>query len=51
MRGIVLFRRRPDKEWSLTDSISFEAMREAGLTEALTGDRHLEQAGFLARLK
>ena len=50
-RGVELFRDRPDKEWSLTDCISFESMREAGLTEALTGDRHFEQAGFRALLR
>jgi uncharacterized protein len=46
-----VFRQRPDKEWSLTDCISFAAMREENLTEALTGDRHFEQAGFRALLK
>src|SRR5438876_132257 len=45
-RGVELFRQRPDKEWSLTDCISFVAMRDANITEALTGDRHFEQAGF-----
>jgi len=50
-RGVELFRQRPDKEWSLTDCISFVAMHEAGITEALTGDHHFEQAGFRALLK
>ena len=45
-RGVDLFGQRPDKEWSLTDCISFVVMEEHGLTEALTGDRHFEQAGF-----
>src|SRR3954469_24905727 len=43
-RGIELFRQRLNKEWSLTDCISFAAMRETGVTEALTGDHHFEQA-------
>lgn len=47
-RGIDLYSRRPDKAWSLTDCISFVVMEERGLVEALTGDRHFEQAGFRA---
>ena len=50
-RGISLFAQRPDKEWSLTDSISFLVMREHGLTDALTADRHFEQAGFRVLLQ
>ena len=45
-RGFDLFSRRPDKEWSLTDCISFVVMEEHGVTEALTSDRDFEQAGF-----
>ena len=49
--GLELFRSRPDKDWSLTDCLSFVAMKERGIAEALTGDRHFEQAGFTALLK
>ena len=49
--GVVLYTRRADKQWSLTDCISFEIMRQHGITEALTADRHFEQAGFTAILK
>jgi predicted nucleic acid-binding protein len=49
-RGLKLYRDRPDKAWSLTDCISFVVMADEGLTEALTGDRHFEQAGFKALL-
>ncbi len=45
-RGLDLYRRRPDKSWSLTDCISFVVMRQHSLTDALTGDHHFEQAGF-----
>jgi uncharacterized protein len=45
-RGRELYRGRPDKEWSLTDCISFVVMQDEQLGEALTGDRHFEQAGF-----
>lgn len=50
-RGVELFERRMDKKWSLTDCLSFVVMEEQGITDALTGDRHFEQAGFNALLK
>jgi predicted nucleic acid-binding protein len=49
--GISLYSQRLDKEWSLTDCTSFAVMRRDGITEALTGDHHFEQAGFVALLK
>jgi uncharacterized protein len=49
--GVDLYIRRPDKEWSLTDCISFVVMTREGIGAALTGDRHFEQAGFVALLK
>jgi predicted nucleic acid-binding protein len=49
--GVAFYSRRPDKDWSLTDCISFVVMRDRGITEALTGDHHFEQAGFKALLK
>jgi predicted nucleic acid-binding protein len=50
-RGIELFRQRADKDWPLTDCISFLVMKDEGLTDAVTGDRHFEQAGFRALLR
>jgi uncharacterized protein len=35
-----------DKEWGLTDCVSFVVMQERKLTHALTTDRHFSQAGF-----
>lgn len=49
-RGRVLYDARPDKEWSLTDCVSFVVMEDEGLTEGLTGDGHFTQAGFKALL-
>ncbi len=49
-KGIELYESRSDKDWSLTDCISFVVMREQGITEALTADRHFEQAGFVPLL-
>ena len=48
--GLRLYAARQDKDWSLTDCISFVVMHKHGLTEALTGDRHFEQAGLRALL-
>ena len=42
---------RPDKEWSLTDCISFHVMSEMGIRQALAHDIHFEQAGFDALLR
>jgi len=50
-QGIEFYRARPDKEWSLTDCISFIVMEREGIQDALTGDHHFEQAGFRALLK
>jgi uncharacterized protein len=50
-KGVELYHARPDKQWSLTDCISFVVMSEENITEALTGDHHFEQAGFTALLK
>ena len=49
-RGLDLYRARADKEWSLTDCISFVVMKELKIKAALTADRHFEQAGFEALL-
>lgn len=50
-RGFQLFRERPDKEWSITDCISFIVMKDHSLTRALTTDIHFQQAGFTILLK
>jgi uncharacterized protein len=50
-RGVDLFEKRPDKNWSLTDCISFVVMQDEGIRDALTGDHDFEQAGFVALLK
>jgi uncharacterized protein len=49
--GWELYKKRPDKAWSLTDCISFVVMQARGIADALTGDHHFEQAGFRALLK
>jgi len=51
LRGIELYDARLDKQWSLTDCISFLVMRDRQITQSLTQDHHFEQAGFEVLLK
>ncbi|MBI3823904.1 MAG: type II toxin-antitoxin system VapC family toxin [Planctomycetes bacterium] len=50
-QAIDLYHARLDKQWSLTDCTSFVVMQREEITEALTGDHHFEQAGFVILLK
>jgi predicted nucleic acid-binding protein len=45
-RAVALLLARPDKSYSLCDAVSFVLMRDRGLTDALTTDKHFEQEGF-----
>jgi predicted nucleic acid-binding protein len=49
--GVQFYRYRRDKNWPLTDCISFVVMEDEDIRDALTGERHFEQAGFTALLK
>jgi uncharacterized protein len=46
--GLDLYRTRLDKGYSLTDCISMQTMRQRGITDVFTNDRHFEQEGFRA---
>ena len=50
-RGVELLTAQLDKDYSLTDAVSFILMRERGILESLTTDHHFEQAGFVRLLK
>ena len=50
-QGVYLFRCRRDKNWPLTDCISFTVMDDEQIQDAFTADKHFEQAGFKALLK
>ena len=44
--GMSIFKQHSDKEWSLTDCVSFATMRKYGLRTAFTFDAHFKQFGF-----
>ena len=48
--GFEIYLSRSDKEWGLTDCLSFALMESEGISEALTADVHFRQAGFEALL-
>jgi predicted nucleic acid-binding protein len=50
-QGLQLYRSRQDKNWSLTDCLSFTIMKNYGCSSALTSDEHFTQAGFRALLR
>jgi len=48
--GLSLYEQRLDKDWGLTDCISFVVMQREQIQEAFTSDKHFEQAGFIRLL-
>jgi uncharacterized protein len=49
--AVELLTLRQDKTYSLCDAVSFVLMRQRGVADALTTDRHFEQEGFVRLLK
>lgn len=45
-QAFALYKMYEDKQWGLVDCISFAVMRTAGVSQALTFDRHFVRAGF-----
>ena len=45
-KAMGLLRSQTDKSYSLCDAVSFVLMRDRGISDALTTDRHFVQAGF-----
>jgi predicted nucleic acid-binding protein len=50
LEGWQLYKQRLDKNWSLTDCISFAVMKREKIDKAFTSDHHFEQAGFIKLL-
>ena len=48
---LELYSSRLDKDWSLTDCVSFSIMKKMSIVEALAHDIDFEQAGFIALLR
>ena len=44
--ALEMYRSYADKEWSLTDCVSIQIMREQNIKEVLAHDQHFVQAGF-----
>ncbi|MBF0227604.1 MAG: type II toxin-antitoxin system VapC family toxin [Desulfobacterales bacterium] len=47
-KAVKLYQSKNDKDWGLTDCISFVVMKESELYLAMTTDKHFCQAGFQA---
>jgi len=45
-KGLELYQSYQDKTWGLVDCTSFVVMREMGISDVLTFDKHFAQAGF-----
>ncbi|MBW4514828.1 MAG: PIN domain-containing protein [Timaviella obliquedivisa GSE-PSE-MK23-08B] len=50
-QALQLYAARNDKDWGLTDCISFVVMKNQNLSEAVTADEHFVQAGYQALLR
>ena len=51
LNALAFYEQREDKEYTLTDCISMNAMRSESLTEVLTNDHHFDQEGFTILIK
>ena len=45
-QAFKLYQTRNDKEWGFIDCVSFVVMKEKGILQALTFDKHFAQTGF-----
>jgi len=45
-KALTVYEQHQDKSWGLVDCASFVLMQDKNVYQALTSDRHFEQAGF-----
>lgn len=50
-RAFEMYRTHEDKDWGMTDCLSFVVMREREVADALTSDGDFSQAGFNALMR
>ncbi|MBC8030903.1 MAG: type II toxin-antitoxin system VapC family toxin [Pyrinomonadaceae bacterium] len=50
-KAFDLYKSHFDKQWGLIDCVSFVVMKELAIIDALTADKHFEQAGFNVLIK
>ncbi len=50
-QAVALLLERADKTYSLCDAVSFVLMRQRGISESLTTDKHFRQEGFVRLLE
>jgi predicted nucleic acid-binding protein len=51
LAGLDLYRRRPDKTYSMVDCMSMVLCRQRAIDDVLTADRDFEQEGFTLLLR
>ena len=51
LRGVVKYKKRLDKGYSITDCISMNVMKSGSINDVLTSDRHFTQEGFNILMK
>jgi uncharacterized protein len=50
-KAFDLYKSHSDKLWGLIDCVSFVVMNELAIADALSADKHFEQAGFKVLIK
>ncbi len=50
-KAFLLYQTHKDKTWGLVDCVSFVVMNDYSVNDALTNDKHFQQAGFKALMR